>query len=191
MSMTLDPRCWAHHAGLWLALVLGRHAAAERRLDAWLQQHPTDAQARAARAHLRAQGQRRSAAIEDLEVLVAQAPARNAADWFNLAFLLDAEGRHADAERGFRAALALNDRLDQAWYGLGLNLVQQQRGEEAIAAFKRNTELQPMSPYGWYRLAHLHRDRNEPEQTRKIIRHLQGFEPKVAAQLVRETGVAA
>jgi len=33
-------------------------------------------------------------------------------------------------------------------------------------------------------------DRQEPEAAVKIIRHLQGFEPKVAAQLVRETGLA-
>jgi hypothetical protein len=33
-------------------------------------------------------------------------------------------------------------------------------------------------------------DRHEPEETRKIIRHLKTFEPKVAAQLERETGLA-
>ncbi len=48
-----------------------------------------------------------------------------------------------------------------------------------------------MSPYGWYQLARVHFDRQEPEETRKIIRHLKGFEPKVAAQLERETGLAA
>jgi hypothetical protein len=48
-----------------------------------------------------------------------------------------------------------------------------------------------MSPYGWYQLARVHMDRSEPEETRKIIRHLKGFEPKVAAQLERETGLGA
>ena len=60
-----------------------------------------------------------------------------------------------------------------------------------MTALKRNTELQPMSPYGWYQLARVHMDRHEPEEARKIIRHLQGFEPKVAAQLQRETGLAS
>jgi hypothetical protein len=32
-------------------------------------------------------------------------------------------------------------------------------------------------------------DRREPEQARRIIAHLKGFEPKVAAQLERETGL--
>ena len=59
-----------------------------------------------------------------------------------------------------------------------------------MVALERNTKLQPMSPYGWYQLARVHMDRHEPEEARKIIRHLQGFEPKVAAQLERETGLA-
>ncbi len=82
-------------------------------------------------------------------------------------------------------------RLDRAWYGLGLVLIRLQRYDEAIAALKKNTELQPMSPYGWYQLARVQFDRQEPEETRKIIRHLKGFEPKVAAQLERETGLVA
>ena len=58
-------------------------------------------------------------------------------------------------------------------------------------ALKKNTELQPMSPYGWYQLARVQFDRQEPEEAKKIIRHLKGFEPKVAAQLERETGLVA
>ena len=47
-----------------------------------------------------------------------------------------------------------------------------------------------MSPYGWYQLARVHLDRHQdPNEAVKIIRHLKGFEPKVAAQLERETGL--
>jgi hypothetical protein len=46
-----------------------------------------------------------------------------------------------------------------------------------------------MSPYGWYQLARVHVDRHEPEEAARIIRHLRKFEPKVAAQLERETGL--
>ena len=35
----------------------------------------------------------------------------------------------------------------------------------------------------------MHVDRQAPEEAIKIIKHLQGFEPKVAAQLARETGL--
>jgi hypothetical protein len=37
----------------------------------------------------------------------------------------------------------------------------------------------------------VHVDRQEPDAAVKIIRHLKGFEPKVAAQLERETGLSA
>ena len=81
--------------------------------------------------------------------------------------------------------------MDRAWYGLALVLIQARRFDEAVAALKKNTELQPMSPFGWYQLARVHVDRHEPEEAVKIIRHLKGFEPKVAAQLERETGLLA
>jgi predicted Zn-dependent protease len=68
-------------------------------------------------------------------------------------------------------------------------LIRLQRLDEAVAALKQNTKLQPMSPYGWYQLARVHVDRQEPEEAEKIIRHLKRFEPKVAAQLERETGL--
>ena len=70
-------------------------------------------------------------------------------------------------------------------------LIRLGRLNEAVTALKRTTELQPMSPYGWYQLARVHIDRQQPDEARKIIRHLKKFEPKVAAQLERETGLAS
>ena len=92
-------------------------------------------------------------------------------------------GEKALGPESSHLALALN--------GLGRALRDLGRHEEAVAALKRNTELQPMSPYGWYQLARVHMDRQNPDEALKIIRHLKGFEPKVAAQLERETGLAA
>jgi len=59
--------------------------------------------------------------------------------------------------------------------------------KEANAAFKKQLN----KVYGWYQLARVHVDRREPQEAVKIIRHLKGFEPKVAAQLERETGLLA
>ena len=59
--------------------------------------------------------------------------------------------------------------------------------DEAVEALERNTELQPMSPFGWYQLARTHVDRREPEEARRIIRHLHGFEPGIRATLERDT----
>ena len=170
-------------------LVLGRTAQALAVFDAMLKRWPQDAYALGSRAHLHAQEGRSDLAIADAQALVAAHPKANAAHWFNLAFLLEAADRLDEAETAFRQALVLDPKLDRAWYGLGLVLIRLGRHDDAVAALKRNTELQPMSPYGWYQLARLHMDRADPEATRKIIRHLHGFEPKVAAQLERETGL--
>lgn len=178
---------WRLRAMGWL--VIGREAAAEACFSEMLKRWPTDAYALASRAHVRAQLGRRDEAIADAQRLVAAHPQRSAADWFNLAYLLDEAQRHDEAEAAFRSAVALDPKLDRAWYGLGLVLIRQRRLDEAVAALKRNTELQPMSPYGWYQLARTHVDRQHPEEAVKIIRHLEGFEPKVAAQLKRETGL--
>ena len=172
-------------------LVIGRQAAAEGVFGKLLARFPGDAYGLASRAHLRAQRGARDDAIADYQALVAAHPQRSAADWFNLAFVLEQADRLDEAERAFRRAVELDGKLDRAWYGLGLTLIRQRRFDEAVAALKRNTELQPMSPYGWYQLARVHVDRHEPEEARRIIRHLKGFEPKVAAQLERETGLLA
>ncbi len=172
-------------------LVVGRPGPALAIFEQMLQRWPQDGYALASRSHLRAQSGQRDEAIADMQALVAAQPDAHSAYWFNLGYLLEEAGRHAEAEPAFRRALALDAKADRAWYGLGLVLIQLQRPEEAVAALKKNTELQPMSPYGWYQLARVQFDRQKPEETRKIIRHLKGFEPKVAAQLERETGLAA
>jgi hypothetical protein len=48
-----------------------------------------------------------------------------------------------------------------------------------------------MSPCAWYQLARLRAERGEADEARRLIAHLRGFEPRVAAQLVRETGLEA
>ena len=181
---------WRLKSRAIVMLVLGRKNAALAAFDHMLARWPRDAYALASRAHLQAQMGRNAQALVDARALVAAHPQRSAGDWFNLAFLLDANNEIHEAEAAFRRTLEVDPKLDRAWYGLGLVLIRQHRFDEAVAALKRNTELQPMSPYGWYQLARVQFDRNEPEEARKIIRHLKGFDPKVAAQLQRETGLA-
>jgi tetratricopeptide (TPR) repeat protein len=94
-----------------------------------------------------------------------------------------------DAEKAFKAAIQIDPKMDRAWYGLGLVLVRQRRLEESLMAFKRNTELQSMSPFAWYQMARVHVELGHPDEALAVMRHLNGFEPKVAAQLERETGL--
>lgn len=191
MSVTgLNLDYWRLKFCATVSLLLGRDRAAERVFSAMLERWPRDAYSLASRAHLRAQIGQCEAAIADSQELVRHFPHRSAADWFNLGFLLESAGRLDEAESAFLRAIGLDARLDRAWYGLGITLIRLHRFDEAVGALRRNTELQPMSPYGWYQLARAQVDRHEPEEARRIIRHLQGFEPKVAAQLERETGLA-
>ena len=170
-------------------LLVGRPGRAEAVFSAMLRRWPGDAYTLSSRSHVRAQAARHAEALADAQALVAAHPRRSAGDWFNLAYLLEQVKQPVQSEAAFREALALDPKLDRAWYGLGLTLIRLQRPDDAIAAFKRNTELQPMSPYGWYQLARIHADRQQPDEARRIIGHLKTFEPKVAAQLTRETGL--
>ncbi len=116
-------------------------------------------------------------------------------DWaevqFGRAMLLQENNDHEAALAGFDAALAANPDHDRAWYGKALSLIALQRKDAAVAPLERNTKLQPMSPYGWYQLARVQFDRGKPDKAQAIIDHLATFEPKVAAQLARETGLVA
>lgn len=170
-------------------LVFGRRARALALFEQMLAEFPGDPYALASKAHLQAEllGDK-AAALRTLDQLL-QAHPEVGSHWFNHGYLLESVEDYERAEQSFRRATELSPKLDRAWYGLGLVLIRLGRFDEAITALKRNTQLQPMSPYGWYQLARVHVDRQEPEEARKIIRHLQRFEPKVAAQLERETGL--
>jgi tetratricopeptide (TPR) repeat protein len=177
-------------ARVWVLLLLNRQEAVVTALSEMLRQRPNDRYGLASRAHALAQLGRRDEAMADYAALTQRSDA-NAADWFNHGFVLEEAGRIDEALRCFERATSLDAKLDRAWYGLGLCLIRLGRLDEALVALKRNTELQPMSPYGWYQLARVHIDMQRPDEARKVIRHLKGFEPKVAAQLERETGLVA
>jgi len=169
-------------------LVLGRHAAAMDVFEAMLKRWPDDTYALASRMHQRVQSGQTSAALDDSRHLVVLR-ADHAGTWFNHGYVLELAGLWDEALTAFQRAAELGPELDRAWYGMGLVLIRLGRYDEAVSALKRNTELQPMSPHGWYQLARVHVDRHDPDEAVKIIRHLQKFEPKVAAQLERETGL--
>ena len=171
-------------------LVFGRRDAAGKVFDAMLQTFPDDAYALASRAQLAAQRGDNTAALKDMKRLCAL-DGKSAHACYNYGYLLNECGQVDQAELMFKKALELSPELDLAWYGLSLVHIHQKRLDEAVATLGKNTQLQPMSPYGWYHLARVHVDRKELEEARKVIAHLRGFEPKVADQLVRETGLAA
>jgi tetratricopeptide (TPR) repeat protein len=153
-------------------IVVGQRARAITVFEEMLQAYPNDSYALGSLAHLKAELGDKKGAIAAYEVLVTQNNAPAYA-WFNLGFLQQESEHPVEAEASFRRALIQQGRLD-----------------EAVQALERNTQLQPMSPYAWYQLGRVHMDRQAPDETTKIIKHLKGFEPKFAAQLERETGLA-
>jgi tetratricopeptide (TPR) repeat protein len=172
------------------ARVFGATVFAQRLLETVRQEYPDDVRALASLAFLYAQQDRRREALALFDRAAALAP-DNAEYAFNRGFLLQELNDHEAAVEAFRRAIHIHPDHDRAHYGLGLSLISLKRLDEAIAPLERNTKLQPMSPYGWYQLGRVQFDRGKADKTAAIVAHLNTFEPKVAAQLARETGLPA
>jgi tetratricopeptide (TPR) repeat protein len=171
-------------------LLLGARDGALRLASRQIERDPRNRHALATRAHLLAAQGKHHPALADLERLVQLVPDRAGA-WFNLGYVQECLDDLPAAAESFLQAVTLAPGMDRAWYGLGLCRIRQGRWMEAVSALQRTTELQPMSPNGWYQLARVHLELGEPEQAHRVLQHLHSFEPKVAAQLERETGLRA
>jgi tetratricopeptide (TPR) repeat protein len=182
-------RCGLRCAVRW-HLFWQRPTWALRRLDRQLRDLPSDAWALSTRCVLHQRAGNRAAALADAQALVQLPTAATAAAWFNLGYLLEADGQWDLACAAFERATQLQDSLDTAWYGLGLAHLRAGRLAQAVAPLRRCTELQPFSPHAWYQLARLHAERGETQLLTEVITHLQGFEPRVAARLRQETAGA-
>jgi tetratricopeptide (TPR) repeat protein len=155
-----------------------------------LAQDPDDTLALASLGFQHAQAGEKRAALAMFDRVLAVQP-DDADAWFNRGFLLQELNDHDGAIDALRKAIGHNPDHDRAHYGLALSLIATHRLEEAVAPLRKNTRLQPMSPYGWYQLARVQRDLGHLDETQRILDHLMKFEPKVARQLERETGLRA
>ena len=185
--------CCLLRARAVLLLMLGQRSGALRAFDAMLEMSPADAYALASKAQVLHQSGELRAAV-DVQQRLCQAHPAQSSGWFNLAFMLQEAGDDAAAEPAFHNALKLQPNLDRAWYGLALSLIRLGRldgADGAVQALKKNTALQPMSPFGWYQLARVQTQLGNHSETQTIIERLQRFEPRVAGQLRRELGEGA
>ncbi|MEY3672995.1 MAG: hypothetical protein RI904_2652 [Pseudomonadota bacterium] len=171
----------------WIAL--GQQERALATLEQMLTQFPCDAYALAQTAQLKAKRGDALGAISDYELLLQQ-PGAHDDVWITLGTLYFQNDVLDRAEVCFRTATTLGIEQEHAWYGLGVCLMRQGRLDEAVHALERTTRVEPTNPEAWVQLARIHVDRQAPDETKKIIKHLKEFEPKYAAQLERETGLA-
>jgi tetratricopeptide (TPR) repeat protein len=182
-------RWYFNQAAAWCVLFRRRDLALEY-YERMLALDPGDALALASIAFQTAQLGKKREALAAIERLLAVVPG-DAEAHFNRGFLLQERNDHAGAMAAFERAIALNPDHDRAHYGLALSLIATRRLTEALAPLERNTKLQPMSPYGWYQLARVQHDLGHAAETQRVLDHLARFEPKVARQLERETGLRA
>jgi tetratricopeptide (TPR) repeat protein len=171
-----------------LLLTLGGHYAALACFEQLLGHRPLDRHALASRAHIHAQKGSFNEAVESLRLFTQTYP-QEAGGWFNLGYALQQLGQQGDAGVAFRRALAINPRMDCAWYGLALVLMDARLYQAAADALEKTTALQPMGPHGWFKLAQVRQALDQPDEALKIALHLRQFEPQVAAQLERALGM--
>jgi tetratricopeptide (TPR) repeat protein len=190
LDTSLRSKCLWLRCKAKLLLVFGLRSQAHAVFQGILDIHPQDVLALNSLGYNELNNRHLVQALGYFERVLTLTPNNaNANAHFNVGFVCEELGRSQEAELAFRNALEVNEKMDRAWYGLGLVLVRQRRLEESLAAFKRNTELQSMSPYAWYQMARVHMALHQPDKALEVMRHLKGFEPKVAAQLQRETGL--
>jgi len=180
-------RGYWNQAAAWLLLFRQREPALAcyRKI---LEQDPHDALALASIGFQQGQAGEHRAALATFDRVVALAP-DNAEYHFNRGYLLQQLNDHEGAMSAFRRALECKADHDRALYGLALSLIACRRIEDAVAPLKRNTKLQPMSPYGWYQLARVEFDLGHRDEAQRIAEHVAKFEPKIARQLARELGL--
>lgn len=169
------------------ARVFGARALARQWLETLRAEHPDDAAILRQLGFYLAEEKRWRDALA-LMTRVAELAPNDAEAQFNRAYLMQQLNDHAGAIGVFRELLERVPEHDRGLYGLALSLIALRRLDEAVPVLEKNTRLQPMSPYGWYQLGRVQFDRGKPERTAAIIAQLNKFEPKVAAQLARDTG---
>jgi tetratricopeptide (TPR) repeat protein len=181
---------WYYRTMARIALFFGQDDVA---MSNWLRVlaiNPKDARMMVTIANAHAGAGGAAAALEWLDRAVKIDPTEASA-WYNMGYIYQEGEQHEQALAAFDRAIACNEKLDQAYYGKGISLVKLGRFDDAVVALKANTKLQPMSPYGWYQLAHTYKKMNDTERVIKVIKKLSAFEPNIALLLQKETGIDA
>lgn len=178
---------WRHYARGWLFHFFGREDRAFDEFATAFRHDPTNAEAARHLAFIAAKKERFDVAEHWFGEAVRLAP-DDADTRFNLGFVLEQAGKPAAAAVAFEAAAKLKPSLDRAWYGLGLAHAALGQHALAVPAFDEATRLQPMNAIAWYQLGMACHKAGLAERTEAVVVRLVDFDPKVARQLVRDSG---
>jgi tetratricopeptide (TPR) repeat protein len=127
-------------------------------------------------------------AIRSFERAVALGPG-DADTCFNLAFLLQKAARHEEAIAQFQRSIDINANMDRAWYGMGISLLKRERYREAAEKFQEAARLQYFNPYAGYQLGAALFKLGEHEKVRAEYERVNGFDPKIGAQMRADFGI--
>jgi tetratricopeptide (TPR) repeat protein len=92
-------------------------------------------------------------------------------------------GDFVAAEAAYREALRLNDKLPEAWNGLGHALKKQQRYKEALAAYQKALRLRPDFPLAMQYLGELYVQTGQIDKARDLLRRLRQLDQENAYKL--------
>lgn len=179
--MNLDK--WRHYIRARALELLGRHDLAMAGYRQALGADPNFRRAANALAYRSALGGNNAEAIAGFERVVRLDP-RDATAHFNLAYVYGKAGEQRKAIERFRSAVELSPSLDRAWYGLGLAHATLGEHREAMDALERAARLQPMAAPIWYQYGMACHHAHEPDGVRRVIHHLNRFDPKTTRRLI-------
>lgn len=178
---------WRHYARGWLFHFFGREERAFDEFAEAFRRDPTNVQAARHLAFLASQKKRYEVAEKWFLTVVDLVP-DDADTYFNLGYVREQMGKPGDAIAAFAEALRLKPSLDRAWYGLGLAHAALGQHAQAVPPFEEATKLQPMNAIAWYQLGMACHKAGEADRVKITVAKLVEFDPKMARQLVRDSG---
>lgn len=174
---------WRHYIRARALELVRQHDLAMAGYRDALASDPSFRRAANALAYRSALAGRDREAIECFERVVKLDP-RDATAHFNLAFVYGKAGDQRKAVERFRSAVELNPKLDRAWYGLGLAHATLGEHREAMEALEHAARLQPMAAPIWYQYGMACHHAHEPDGVRRVIHHLNRFDPATTRRLI-------